>query len=437
MNLKRLFKYLVFLMMWLTPALFSTDWQGIEHAREQIKIHRMAELNIKVIDADGRPLQGASVQVEMQKHAFPFGAAINSLLAFTADGPNPEHSHYLQIFEENFNSAVLENGMKWGVMTNDDGSPDLSNRQKMQQGVEWLEQNDIPLRGHNGIWPSWRNTPDYLHDLRLQPDKLRRECETRIETIVGMFKNELTDWDLVNEPAEHRDIINILGEDVMIDWYRRAHEIDPTTPMYVNQWAVLNGVYHKSFMNWVEYLAASKEAALGGIGLQGHATVEQFTEPEQLASVWDILNDYREFGLPIKITEFDVEGSKGEDLQAQALENALTLFFSHPSVAGFTLWGFWDGRHWRNNPKWSFTGENEKAGLWREDWTEKKAAKTWKRLVFEEWWTAESGITGSNAVFQTRGFLGDYEISVQHGDRHKTMPLTLTGSGAEITVQLD
>ena len=437
MNQSAYFKYLLFFVMCLAPVLFASDWQGFEHAREQIKIHRMADVAINVIDAKGLPVQGASVRVEMQNHAFPFGAAFNSLMAFTSEGPNPEHSKYLEVFKENFNSAVLENGMKWGVMTNNDGSPDIDNREKMQQGVAWLEQHDIPLRGHNGIWPSWRNTPDYLHDLRLQPDTLRRECENRIETIVSMFKGELTDWDLVNEPAEHRDIINILGEDVMIDWYHQAHQIDPQTPMYVNQWAVLNGVYHKSFLQWVRYLAASEKASLDGIGLQGHATVEQFTEPEQLASVWEILDDYREFGLPIKITEFDVEGYKGEDLQARALENALTLFFSHPSVAGFTAWGFWDGRHWRNSEKWSMTGENEQAGFWRQDWTEKQAAKIWKRLVFDEWWTDESGITGSNAVFQTRGFLGDYEIFVQHGDQSKTVPLTLTGSGAEMTVQLD
>ena len=29
---------------------------------------------------------------------------------------------------------------------------------------------------------------------------------------------------------------------------------------------------------------------------------------------------------------------------AQALDDALTLYFSHPAVEGIMLWGFWDGR---------------------------------------------------------------------------------------------
>ena len=34
---------------------------------------------------------------------------------------------------------------------------------------------------------------------------------------------------------------------------------------------------------------------------------------------------------------------------AKALEDLMTLYFSHPSIEGIILWGFWDGRIWKEN----------------------------------------------------------------------------------------
>ncbi|MDZ7723303.1 MAG: endo-1,4-beta-xylanase [candidate division KSB1 bacterium] len=427
----------IFLILFIITALYADPWQGLEHAKKQIETIRKADLTVQVIDREGNPVKGAEVNVTMQEHAFPFGSAIAATMAFTPDGPNPEMWTYLEKFKQNFNSAVMENAMKWYGMTHNDGSPDTVSRAKMWQCAYWLEENGIELRGHNGLWPSWRFSPDFIHDLRLQPEALRAEVNKRIDETVNMFKGRLTDWDLINEPAHHRDIINIFGEDVVIDWYARAHQLDPETPMYVNQWAVFNDVYHKSFLKWVELLASSERASLDGIGIQGHSKVEFYLQPGMQNSIWQKLNTYAEFGLPIKITEFDLEGYKGEDVQAQALENALILFFSHPAVEGFTLWGFWDGKHWRNMPQHSFTGKSEQAGFWREDWTEKRAAKVWRRLIFDEWWTRESGKTsGAEAEFQTRGFLGSYEITAAHKQQSQTVTAKLTREGQTVVITL-
>ena len=35
-------------------------------------------------------------------------------------------------------------------------------------------------------------------------------------------------------------------------------------------------------------------------------------------------------------------------VSAQALEEMLYLYFSHPAVEGIILWGFWDGRIWKD-----------------------------------------------------------------------------------------
>jgi hypothetical protein len=44
-------------------------------------------------------------------------------------------------------------------------------------------------------------------------------------------------------------------------------------------------------------------------------------------------------------------------------------------------------------------------------------------LVFGKWWTEDSGRTDANGRFETRGFYGEYEITVRHNEQAKTMPV--------------
>ena len=48
---------------------------------------------------------------------------------------------------------------------------------------------------------------------------------------------------------------------------------------------------------------------------------------------------------------------KDDHSRANKLVNLLTLFFSHPSVKGVLLWGFWDGQIWEKDAP-LFNGPN-------------------------------------------------------------------------------
>ncbi len=406
------------------------EWEGFKAAKERIEQYRKGDLNIAVVDRDGKPVPDARIAVEMKRHSFPFGSAISILSSFDPDGPKAGSEQYLKVFAENFNAAVPENCTKWGQMIHrDTGAPHLENRSRVEACMKWLADNNIPVRGHNVVWPSREMSPKFLKDL--PDDRLREEIYNRIDDAVTLYRGRFTDWDLVNEPAHHRDFMDILGEDELPYWYRRAQEIDPGTPMYVNQYDVLNGKYHAEFLRWVGLIADSG-APLGGVGIQGHVKTEQFIGRENLEIVWNILNDYAAYGLPIKITEFDCEATNGEGRQAECLENALRLFFSHPAVDGFMLWGYWDGRHWRNTERYGL----DEAGFWGKDWNEKKAAKVWKRLIFDEWWTSEKMRADRDGRASLRGFLGDYTVTVTADDKVREVPVAIVRDGGTLTVTM-
>ena len=95
-----------------------------------------------------------------------------------------------------------------------------------------------------------------------------------------------------------------------------------------------------------------------------------------------------------------------------------TALFSHPSVEGIVMWGFWDGAHWKDD-----------GVMYRKDWSLKTSGEAVQQLLLSETWSAYSrGVTDVHDTFTTHGFLGDYVISTYYSlciwrnkaDNHKT-----------------
>ena len=104
-------------------------------------------------------------------------------------------------------------------------------------------------------------------------------------------------------------------------------------------------------------------------------------------------------GLDLLITEFDINTSD-EVLQGDYTRDFLTAAFSHPSVSGVLLWGFWENQHWLPN-----------GALFRANWQSKPNAVAWSNLVFNTWTTRTHVQTSTSGKAVARGFKGDYAIS--------------------------
>ena len=132
-------------------------WRTVATAR--IEKIRKGPLAIAVVDAQGKPLQNAAVAVRMLRHGFRFGSAVAGDLLLT---PGDGGDKYRKFITDNFTVAVIENDLKWPDF---EGQPQVG-----QDAVAWLNTQHIPVRGHNLIWPSWRNSPERLQ--KLQGDKV-------------------------------------------------------------------------------------------------------------------------------------------------------------------------------------------------------------------------------------------------------------------------
>ncbi|RMF28291.1 MAG: T9SS C-terminal target domain-containing protein [Bacteroidetes bacterium] len=386
----------------------DAPWRA--EAAQRIETLRKADLSVRVQDAQGQPLEGVEVRVEMLRHHFAFGTAVVSRLFAGNPGHNPTYQSKLLDLDgrgHGFNWVVFENALKWPAWEQNW----ITTKDQTAHAVQWLRQRGILVRGHNLLWPGWNNLPPDLPAHANDPAYLRNRIFAHIEEIVHYpgIEGNLHEWDVLNEITTNRDLEFALqgqpgyptGRELYVEVFDKLAQEDPQTRTFVNDFVTISqgntggGLYDLKKQFIQELLDAG--VRLDGIGFQGH--IGAF--PNSIYEVQATLDDfYATFGLPAKITEYDTHPDMGDAVAAAYLRDFLTLVFSHPAMEGFLMWGFWDGAHWKDN-----------APLFNLDWSLKPAGQAFLDLVFDQWWTDTTALTNAQGTARVRGFQGTYRIT--------------------------
>ena len=72
--------------------------------------------------------------------------------------------------------------------------------------------------------------------------------------------------------------------------------------------------------------------------------------------------------------------------------------------------------------------------MFRSDWTPKPAATMWRDLVKTKWWTNAALTTSADGSAATRGFLGDYAVTVIANGRTQTVTVSLPKDGRSVDI---
>ncbi len=388
----------------------DADWRT--EADERIDQIRKSDLEVKVLDADGNPIAGASVRVRQKSHAFDFGTATSSQMIV---GDHEQKSKYCEVLLEYFNVATIENGLKWMSWDKHPG-----NQPQTLAAMEWLNENNIAVRGHVMVWPGHRYLPEWIKTIEGQPETLSKVIDGHIREVGYATQGKLRDWDVVNEIFDNRDLTNVLGDEAAIHWFQEARRVAPGVDLYYNDYAGLvrggHPTAHKDhFEKTVKYLI-DNGAPIDGIGIQGHFGA-LLTPPVRLVSELDRWNA---LGLKIQITEFDVT-VPNEQLRADFARDFLIACFSHQAVDGIVTWGFWESAHWE-----------PKAALFDAQWNPTLIGQHWIELTKKRWWTDEKMTTDEDGKLNLRGFKGTYLVECNG----VTEALTLGDERASVTLRL-
>jgi GH35 family endo-1,4-beta-xylanase len=398
---------------------FAADAPWRKAAAKRIERIRKGDFPVRVVDAAGKPVAGADVSIKMRRHAFPWGASVDAKRIAT--GTSPEQVRYREIIETYFNKVVFANDMKWSRWLNQQKKPE--ERRMLLESIAWLKERRIAIRGHVLVWPSWQFLPATLRELEHDPAALRDAVSAHIKDQTTSLPDTFADWDVLNEISIRHDLLDILGRDIIADWFKEARRGTQSSVLYYNDYTMFQGVTPQSpsqkFYDVIRFLQ-DKGAPIQAIGEQGHF----IGNPPGPAEIISALDRFAKFGLPIQITEFDID-TPDEQLQADFTRDFLTAVFSHPAVTGVIHWEFWERNEGRPN-----------ISLWRADGTPRAPGQAWIDLVTKTWWTDTNGKTSADGTYSTRAFYGEYEVTVAKEGTAQTAKLKLEPGAAIQTITL-
>jgi endo-1,4-beta-xylanase len=393
----------------------AVDAPWRKEAAERIEKNRKGDLSITVVDKNGKKIPNAKVAVRMTRNAFKWGTCTSSYM-LSSETPNAKM--YRDTLSRYFNQIVFENELK------------MKNWEKIKtfepayKSINWLKNRNISVNGSVVLWPSWKHSPSGLDSLKNDTLALRKVMLDWVHFLTASFKGQMPEWDVINEITYHHNIVDIVGKQEMVKWYKEAHKCDPAAKLYMNDFTMFHqkennadGVDCEYEFNTIKYLV-DNGAPIQAIAEQAHVG----GTPPGIPLVLARLDKFSAFKLPIAISEFDIY-SDDDDFKARYLSDFLTAFYSHPNTTGFTQWGFWAGSHWL-----------PMAALWDKEWKIRKHGKVFIDLITKTWWTNYDGQTSSKGECKLRGFTGDYEITVsKNGKISKTKcSLNTNGHYAEV-----
>ena len=355
-----------------------------------------------------RAKRGSKVTVEQLRHEFWFGCAIPNSFAQNMSEENLKR--FKAYFLNNFNSAVTENAVKWMYMERNRGEVNYA---LVDTILKWCDENNIPLRAHNIFWGKTRYMQPWV--MELNDNELRQAVQQRAESLTRHYRGRFAEYDLNNEMLDENYYEERLGPDItrlMAQW---ALNGDPDARLFLNEHDILipetpAGNRLETGMALIRNIL-KQGIPIAGIGVQGHSHLESFDRKALMRG----LDSLAIFKLPLRITEFNMPGRgypiggpqanvetlAQEELKAKDIVDYYKICFAHPAVEGILMWGFWEGANWIPT-----------SSLYKRDWAPTPAAVAYRNLVFDEWWTRESGVTGRKGELSVPAFYGKYKVTV-------------------------
>jgi endo-1,4-beta-xylanase len=328
----------------------------------------------------------ASVDIQAQttlkdafKNDFLIGAALNKT-EFTDQNTNA-----VALIKTQFNTISPENVLKWESVHPNPGAFDFTASDRY---VEFGRKNDMFIVGHTLVWHS--QTPKWVfQDEKGNPvdrDTLLQRMHNHIVTVVGRYKGKIGGWDVVNEALNEDGTLRespwekIIGDDYILKAYQFAHEADPQTELYYNDYSLENAPKREGAIALIKKLQAAG-IPIAGVGLQGHYKMDW----PATAQVDETIKAFSKLGVKVMITELDMDVlppathsqaaevsmnfalraelnpyTKGlpasvEQAEAQRYADLFKVFVANSdSVTRVTFWGVTDTGSWLND--WPIKG---------------------------------------------------------------------------------
>ncbi len=413
----------------------DAPWRTAALAR--IEQQRKAALTVRVIDATGKPVPGAQVQVRLDRHAFHFGSVVDMpMFPGTAVKPFGYWGAFAARFndqqKEQYRSKVLEtcNAVmalpNWYAWAGHELAPT-----DFEAVVAWCSGNGLTILGNDPVYRD-QYGPQAYQDAVRSGDKARIEGLVReyLADYVKRFGSKahslalMNEWDINPVRAHYITAEDPHGYAAGIPWFKALRELAPHIKLGFNDPGP-----SLAYLNRVRFMQ-QRGVKIDWVGFQWHMSTPGLP-PEQ---VLKHIDEFAKLGVTVEVTEFDAATPDLRDpaqvkWQQDYLRDFYTACMSHPSVTGIVKWGIWEPAIWD-----SMRGKN--TAFFDEQWNWTNLGTAYRDLVLKSWKSSAAATSGTDGRCSARGFLGDYTVTVTAQGTTATVKSTLKAGGTQIDVRL-
>jgi endo-1,4-beta-xylanase len=292
--------------------------------------------------ASGGPITG-SLRDLAARRGVAVGAALTSsdMLSDT---------QYSGVLAQQYNMLTPDNDMKWATIH---PAPLVYDFVPADLDMNFASSHQMAVRGHNLVWH--QSNPAWLTNGNFNRDQLISILHDHISTVVGHYRGQIAQWDVVNEAVvpggmRHDIWLDGIGPEYVDMAFRWAHEADPGAKLFYNDCGGEGlGSQSDTVYNLVRGMKA-RGVPIDGVGLQSHFDLS----PPSMGAVAANMRRLAALGLETAVTEVDVRlhlPATSQDLsrQADVYRGLLATCLAAPRCRTFVSWGFTDKASWIPN----------------------------------------------------------------------------------------
>jgi endo-1,4-beta-xylanase len=336
--------------------------------REFLALSRAAALSL-ALSACGSAPPAPAVALTQARNVAPLrdmarrwgihmGSAVSSILF-----NQPDNQEFLNIFQREFNQATIHAGLYWVDYEPVRGEESTYHKELVRRQAATLRERGIHnIRGHALVYPLY--LPSWIRE-GVWEESINREglialMKEHIESQMSLLQGTATEWVVVNEPyrlhvdflpPEEEDIfLDIIGPEYVDIAFETARNFDPSVKL------ILNDTFNHATDRRNGYNTAQMKQIVDRLhskGLIDRVGLQMHLEANHLPDKQDMINTMMSYGLPIAVTELDVDirtiaGSQEERfaVQAQIYADVLDACLRSGACTGVTLWEFGDQYSW-------------------------------------------------------------------------------------------
>lgn len=282
-------------------------------------------------------------------------ASIKGIAVGVAVAVNPlkNNKEYANLVTQEFGTITPENAFKMCELLPEPNKYNFSNTDYI---IDFAQKHNLLVHGHTLIWN--QQMPDWLLKQKMSEKDALQFLRSYIHQVVSRYKGRVHAWDVVNEVIMDYDgkyktdsfWYEKLSEKYIEEAFRAAHDADPDTLLFYNDWGIEDLNEKSDFMYKMLRQLLDKGTPIHAVGFQMHIGPD-FTP--SISSMLENIKRISDLGLKVWITEMDVRKTDSkcnlEDfrvIQPKIYKEIIEAVINQGIVDSITFWGLDDSHSW-------------------------------------------------------------------------------------------